>query len=49
VIRAGTSRTFGLTPVFVCGVSAPRTIQADVDVVDAGGTRTVIRASAALQ
>jgi hypothetical protein len=48
VIRAGTSRTFGLTPVFACGVSAPRTVHADVDVVEAGGTRTVIRATAAL-
>jgi len=42
------SRTFLLTPVFACGVSTPRNILADVDVVEAGGTRTVIRATAAL-
>ena len=48
LVLAGASRTFGLTPVFVCGVTAPRMIHADVSVVEAGGTRTVIRATASL-
>ena len=48
VVVAGSSRTFGLTPTFTCGRSAPRSIQGSVGVVDADGRRSVMTASVTL-
>jgi hypothetical protein len=48
VVLAGFSRTFGLTPTFRCGMSAPRFIQGEVGVVDASGRRSVMTASVTL-
>jgi len=48
LVFAGSSRTFFLNPALACGFASPRAIHADVGVVEAGGTRTVIRAVAAL-
>ena len=48
VVVAGSSRTFGLTPTFTCGKSAPRSIQGSVGVVDANGRRSVMTASVTL-
>ena len=48
VVLAGGSRSFLLTPAFACGFAAPRMVHADIGVIDAGGTRSVIHATAAL-
>lgn len=48
VVVAGSSRTFGLTPTFTCGRSAPRSIHGVVGVVDAHGRRSVMTASVTL-
>jgi tetrahydromethanopterin S-methyltransferase subunit E len=48
VVRAGTSRTFVVTPTFTCGVSSPRSIHGDVVIVDAAGRRTSLSTTTAL-
>src|SRR4051812_29487285 len=48
VVLAGGSRSFLLTPALACGFGAPRMIHADIAVLEAGGTRGVIHATAAL-
>jgi hypothetical protein len=48
LVLAGGSRRFLLTPALACGFAAPRTLHADIGVVDAAGTRTVIHATTAL-
>jgi hypothetical protein len=48
VVLAGSSRTFGLTPTFRCGMAAPRSVQGEVGVVDASGRRSVMTASMTL-
>ena len=48
VVRAGTSRTFVVTPTFKCGVSSPQSIHGDVVIVDASGMRTSLSTTAAL-
>jgi hypothetical protein len=48
VVRAGTSRTFVMTPTFTCGVSSPRSIHGDVVIVDTAGRRTSLSTTTAL-
>jgi hypothetical protein len=47
-VRAGTSRTFVVTPTFKCGVSSPQAIQGDVVIVNPTGMRTSLSTTAAL-
>ena len=48
VVRAGTSRTFVVTPAFPCGVFSPRSIHGDVVIVDTAGRRTSLSTTTAL-
>jgi hypothetical protein len=48
VVRAGTSRTFVVTPTFKCGVSSPQSVHADVVIVDPTGLRTSLSTTAPL-
>jgi hypothetical protein len=47
-VHTGTSRTFVLRPTFRCGVSAPRSVEGEVGVVDTIGGRSVMTATVAL-
>jgi hypothetical protein len=47
-VRAGTSRTFVLTPTFKCGVSSPQAIHGDVVLMDPAGMRTSLSTTASL-
>ena len=47
-VHSGASRSFVLRPTFKCSVSGPRSVQAEVGVVDAIGGRSVMTATAAL-
>ena len=48
MVHAGSSRTFVLTPSFICGVSVPRSVHGEVGVVDTVGRRSVMTATVAL-
>jgi hypothetical protein len=48
VVRAGTSRTFVLSPTFSCGVVVPHSIRSDVELVDPAGVRTMVTATVPL-
>ena len=48
IVRAGTSRTFVVTPTFKCGVSSPQSVHADVVIVDPTGLRTSLSTTAPL-
>jgi hypothetical protein len=39
LVRAGTSRTFSLTPTFTCGFARPRSIRGDIVTIDSEGRR----------
>jgi hypothetical protein len=49
IVRAGTSRTFVVTPTFKCGVSSPQSIHGDVVLVDSAGLRTSLSTTAPLR
>ena len=47
-VHSGASRAFVLRPTFKCSVSAPRSVQAEVGVVDTIGGRSVMTATVAV-